>query len=287
MRVIYMKQRAEHILRGIFLVLALPLALAFLLDERMSEIYRAIKNETEYISVKTNSGTQEMDLEEYALKLTAAQIPLGYDPEAVKAQMILVRTDLYRQIEETGKVASADYLTMEELERAGAAEKFLKAQQATDGKILTWEDKPVLASYHAVSGGSTRDGNEVLKSEDYPYLASKACPSDRDAPGAEQVVQIDSAWSAMEVAARDSAGYVLQIRIADEVMSGEEFRNLLGLPSADFEIETNAGGVFLKVHGVGHGLGMSQYTAQQMALSGKDYKEILSYFFPHTKIVRR
>lgn len=281
-----MRKRAEYILSGILIMLVLPLAAAFLLDDRMRGIYRAIKNETEYISVKTNSGTLEMDLEEYVVKLTAARIPLGYDPEAVKAQMVLTRTDLYRQIGESGGVARENYLTMEELERAGAAEKFLKAQRATDGEILTWEDKPILASYHAVSGGSTRDGNEVFQSQDYPYLASKACPSDKNAPDGTHAVQIDDAWAKMEVVSRDSAGYVLQIRLEDEYMSGEEFRNLLGLPSASFEVESNGDGVFLKVHGAGHGLGMSQYTAQQMALAGKDYREILAYFFPETKITR-
>lgn len=282
-----MKKRAEYILTAVLVILALPLAFAFLLDGRMREIYRAIKNETEYISVKTNSGTLEMDLEEYVLKSAAAEIPLGYDLEAVKAQMILKRTDLYRQLEQNGNIRKDDYKTMEELERAGVAEKFLKAQRATDGKILTWEDKPILASYHAVSGGSTRDASEVLKSEEYPYLASKACPSDPDAPEGVRVVQIDGAWADMEVTERDSAGYALQIRLGEEAMSGEEFRNLLGLPSANFEVESNSGGVFLTIRGVGHGLGLSQYTAQQMALSGKNYKEILSYFFPQTVITQR
>ncbi len=281
-----MRQRTEHILIGILAVLLLPLALTFLLDGRMDEIYRTIKNEMEYISVKTNTGTVEMDLEEYVLKSAAAQIPLGYDPEAVKAQMVLIRTDLYRQIEQTGEVRSGDYLTMEELERAGAAEKFLRAQKETSGEILTWEDKPILASFHAVSAGRTRSGNEVFASQEYPYLASKTCPSDADAPNAKCVVQIDDAWADMEVVERDEAGYALQIRRGDEYLSGEEFRNLLGLPSANFEVESNGGGVFLTVHGVGHGLGLSQYTAQQMARTDKNYREILEYFFPGTKITQ-
>lgn len=281
-----MRKRTEYILIGILSVLVLPFVLTFLLGGRMEDIYRSIRNEMEYISVKTNSGVLEMDMEEYVLKTAAAQIPLGYDPEAVKAQMILTRTDLYRQIQENGQIEQGEYLTMEELERAGAAEKFLRAQKATEGKILTWEDKPILASFHAVSAGSTRDASEVLGSQDYPYLVSKVCPSDEKAPDAGCVVQIDDAWRQMEVISRDSAGYVLQIRLQEEYLSGEEFRNLLGLPSANFQVRANDEGVFLEVHGVGHGLGMSQYTAQQMALTGKDCEDILSYFFPGTKLVK-
>ncbi|PEG82146.1 hypothetical protein CP367_10580 [Lactobacillus sp. UMNPBX16] len=34
--------------------------------------------------------------------------------------------------------------------------------------------------------------------------------------------------------------------------------------------------------GIGHGLGMSQNMAESMAKEGKDYKEILNYFFEGT-----
>lgn len=279
-----MKKTAEHILTAVLILLLLPCVMIFLLNGRMEEIYRTIKNETEYISVKTNSGVLEMNLEEYVIGVTAAQIPLDYDIEAVKAQMVLVRTNICRQIRESREVKREVFLTMEELERAGAADKFLKAQNSTKGQILVWRDKPVMASFHCVSAGSTRDGNEVLDSGDYPYLRSKSCSADKEAADYKSVIQIDERWAKMKVTERDKAGYVQQIQMGDEYMSGEEFRKLLGLPSADFEMEVRTDGVFLTVYGVGHGLGMSQYTAQQMALSGKKYREILGYFFEGTNL---
>lgn len=281
-----MKEKTEHILTGVLIMLVLPCVVMYLLDGQMSDIYCSIKNETEYISVKTNSGVLEMGVEEYVIGVTAAQIPASYAPEAIKAQMVAARTNIYRQIQENGKVEMENFLTMEELERAGAAEKFLRAQRETKGEVLTWEDKPILASYHALSAGSTRDANEIFQSGDYPYLKAKKCPSDEEAPEGEQMIQIDDAWAAMEVVSRDEAGYVLQIELQGERMSGEEFRNLLGLPSSNFEVLTNEEGVYLKVHGIGHGVGMSQYTAQQLAQNGTDYKEILGYFYSGTKIAR-
>lgn len=62
-----MKRRVEYILTGILVILVLPCALMLLLDSRMSEIYRSIKNETDYIAVKTSSGIVEMELEEYVI----------------------------------------------------------------------------------------------------------------------------------------------------------------------------------------------------------------------------
>lgn len=279
-----MKEKAEHILTAVLILLILPCLIIFLLNGKMNSIYQNIKNETEYISVKTGSGVVEMELEEYVIGVTAAQIPLGYDCEAVKAQMVLVRTNICRQIRDKGEVKREAFLTMEELERAGAAEKFLKAEKSTRGQILTWQDRPIMASFHCVSAGSTRDGNEVLDSSEYPYLKAKACPADTQAPDYKSVIQIDNSWSAMKITKRDSTGYVQQVQLEDEYMSGEEFRSLLGLPSADFEMEVRSDGVFLTVYGVGHGLGMSQYTAQQLALSGKKYREILNYFFPDANL---
>lgn len=279
-----MRERIGHILAGMLAVLAAPLALTLLLNGRMTEIYRAIKSETEYILVKTGEGTLELSLEEYLIGAVAAQIPLEYDLEAVKAQMVAQRTNLYRQLLEGGGITEGDYLTMEELRRAGVQEKFLRAQSATQGEILTWEDKPILASFHALSAGRTRDGEEVFASEDVPYLVSKVCPSDPDAPQALTEVKIDDSWKGMKISKRDSAGYVLEVELNGAVTSGEKFSRDWGLPSANFEVTTREDGICLEVHGAGHGLGMSQYTAQKMARAGKDYREILGYFYPGTSL---
>lgn len=282
-----MKKRAENILTVILIILVLPCALTLLLGGRMEKIYRTIQNEADYITVKTSGGVLELDLEEYVIGVTASQIPFGYDLEAVKAQMVVARTNLYHQLQENGKSIEQNFVTMEELERAGEAEKFLRAQKETAGEILTWEDEPIMASFHALSAGNTRDGYETLLTEDYPYLVSKACPGDEKAEGFQKVVEIDPSWADMEVLERDSAGYVMQIQANGETMSGEEFRSLLGLPSSCFDINKNGDTILLIISGIGHGLGMSQYTAQQMALADKDYIDILTYFYKDVTMVRK
>lgn len=278
-----MKEKIEHTLMVILIILVLPCAMTLLLNGKMRDIYRMIQDEAAYISVQTNQGIQEMNLEEYVIGVTAAQIPLDYELETVKAQMVIARTNLYRMMQER-EVWDGDYLSLAELETAGVADKFLKAQKETKGKILVWKNQPIMASFHALSAGYTRDGYETFQSEDYGYLVSKVCPSDKKAKNYKTVVQIDDSWADMEIIKKDSAGYVQQLQVGDSVMSGEEFRNLLGLASANFEMEVNDNGVFLTTYGIGHGLGMSQYTAQQLALSGKNYKEILTYFYKDAEI---
>ena len=51
------------------------------------------------------------------------------------------------------------------------------------------------------------------------------------------------------------------------------------LYAQDFEANTRA-----LTKGVGHGLGLSQHTANEMAKEGKNYKEILAYFFEGTEV---
>lgn len=72
---------------------------------------------------------------------------------------------------------------------------------------------------------------------------------------------------------------------ADSVIiknDGSKVKNFNLLPSAFFYI-TSAGDKFIiKGGGFGHGTGLSQYGANAMALSGADYKDILSHYFPGT-----
>lgn len=278
-----LKFYTEQILTILLVVIVLPWAITMLLHGKMSQIYEKIQNETRYISVKTGDKTEEISLEEYVLEVTAAELPADTEMEAVKAQMVLVRTNAYRQLSD-GKVRERERKSLAELELQGEGEKYRKAQKETKGQILTYNGEPILASYHKISAGQTRDGEEVFHSEEYPYLRAKACPGDKNAPNYTRNIQIDDSWRDMEIEEKDSAGYVIRLKTGGAEMSGEEFRIRLGLPSANFRIEKNGDGVFLTTYGIGHGLGLSQYTAQQLAKNGTGYLEILAYFFDNTKI---
>ncbi len=280
-----LKYYTEQILTVLLVVIVLPCAITLLLNGRMSKIYQAIQDETRYISIKSGDGDmeEEISLEEYVLEVTAFEMPADAEEEAVKAQMVLERTNAYRQLI-TGKVRPKERKSLTEIELTGEGKKYRKAQKETKGQILTWNGAPILASFHLVSAGQTRDAKEVFRSEEYPYLTEKACPGDKEAPQYRQSIQIDDSWRNMEIEEKDSAGYVLRLKLDDTEMSGEEFRIKLGLPSSNFRVEKNGDGIFVTTRGVGHGLGMSQYTAQQLAKNGTGYREILAYFFDHTRL---
>ena len=95
-----LKLFTEQILTVLLVVVVLPWMLTMLLHSKMNQIYEKIQSETRYISVKSGEETEEISLEEYVLEVTAAELPADAQEEAVKAQMVLIRTNAYRQLME-------------------------------------------------------------------------------------------------------------------------------------------------------------------------------------------
>lgn len=77
---------------------------------------------------------------------------------------------------------------------------------------------------------------------------------------------------------------VSNLCIGSNTFSGLEVRSLLGLPSTSFSVVVDNQNVTIEVKGYGHRVGMSQYGAEAMAVSGKNYKEILLHYYPGTKL---
>ena len=87
-----------------------------------------------------------------------------------------------------------------------------------------------------------------------------------------------------EILSYDSAGYVAELRIGETVCTGDQFRDALSLSSSAFSLQEGEEGLKITTMGNGHGLGMSQWTANEMAKEGKTYEEILQFFFEGTEL---
>ena len=148
--------------------------------------------------------------------------------------------------------------------------------------MLTYGDVLITTPFHQLSNGRTRSGNEVFGSEGYPYLQIRECPKDVEAIDQTQTMLIEK--GDYEVISTDSAGYVLQIREGERTITGEEFRQEKGLASACFALQEYEDKIRVTTQGNGHGIGLSQNMANEMAKEGKTYEEILAYFFADTVI---
>lgn len=222
-------------------------------------------------------------LDEHCIQKLAQEVSEDYEMEMLKVQAVLVRTTVYKEVEEIGNA----YFDKEELQNEEKLDllwrkKLEKAWKETEGQVILYENALALVPFHQVSNGKTRSGQEVLGVDTYPYLKVIECPKD-----VEAVNQMASTFiKAKEVSVKtyDSAGYALEVAVGEETMDGEEFRNQYHLPSSCIEVQAFESNTRIITKGVGHGLGLSQYTANEMAKDGSTYDEILQYFFEGTEI---
>lgn len=234
--------------------------------------------------VETNTeDPRSLLLKKHCIGLLAKEVSSEYEDEMLKTQALLVRTTVYKEIEEKGE-AIFDEEGFGDVSHVDKSwyKKLEKIWNETEGEVILYGGNLALVPFHQVSNGKTRVGEEVLGTTDYPYLVMKECAADVEAPGQMESVFIDLTESAEVVC--DSAGYVLSVKIGEKEIGGESFRNTYGLKSSCFELQQFQEKTRVITKGIGHGVGLSQYTANEMAKEGKTYKEILQYFFEGTEV---
>lgn len=250
--------------------------------------------------------SRQTDLEEYIPILTAAHIDWEYEKEAIQAQTVIERTNLSLKMksEEAMKDIreAVDYLKKKSMsgEELKQFRRFQEAAVHTEGEVLVFQKEKRELPYHPLSQGKTRSGEEIL-GEKFAYIPSVETPKDIDSPlyveGCyfslkELEKKIKKSYPAFSITAEteieitktDSAGYVMEIQIGNQAFQGERIKELLDLPSSCFSVQSSQGEVRFLCKGIGHGMGMSQYTAHNLALEGKNYEQILGYFFPDMEI---
>jgi len=266
------------------------------------------------ILVKYDWGVWALPLEEYLVYKLSTVMPQEYEKEALKAQAVLLRTEVVEALrEEDTKSLQISGGGMERwYETDTGSEAYLPWRQAveeTAGLYLCCEGEPIQASYFKLSNGQTRDAAEVWDTDTRPYLTGISCVQDKAARDYSSTVKVSRTnyvrtlqarltgnFSQQEIlegaaASYDSAGYVTKVSFSAEnketqELDGEEFRYLFDLPSASFEMEQEKTQVIFRVTGVGHGFGMSQYGANCMALNGETYDQILAEFFFRTELAK-
>ena len=74
-------------------------------------------------------------------------------------------------------------------------------------------------------------------------------------------------------------GYVISVRIGKNLFSGGDIWRIFGIRSTAFTVSYSGGIFTFKTKGYGHGAGMSQYGANEMARRGYTAKEILAHYY--------
>ncbi len=279
-----------------------------------NEPKKEVVNDT-FVIMESSIGKQKIPIEEYLVGALAASIDTSYVDEVLKAQAVLLRTEIMHNktnqahAEETPQAelvyltdVQQAYISVSDMQKLYGSEfentytRLKRIVGETQNIILVYEGIPIEAPFCAVSAGNTRCADEIFETKKYPYLQSVVCESDVLASDycknnyftwkeLERVLGLGDAYEHRAVVTKkDSAGYALQIEIGNKVISGEECREKLHLNSAHMDIDDLDKGIRIQTKGLGHGLGMSQNMAQYLAGKGYDFIEILSYFYANTEI---
>ena len=267
----------------LLVVLLLPLAVTFL----FGGFSRSMPREAEVPCDILLSS----ELEEYVSGVVAAEMPASFPEEALKAQAVAARTYQVRQMQASGTkkvlydVGQAYITEKEQREKWGENTSFYRAKirkavAETEGEIMVYDGEPILAAFHAQSAGRTEAAEHVWQAA-VPYL--KSVESDNgetvEVIFSEKELQEKFGSAEISVVSRTDAGYVAEVQVGEKIMTGREVREALGLRSSSFSVRKEGDDFIFTVSGYGHGVGMSQHGAAELAERGMDYREILRHYY--------
>ncbi len=238
------------------------------------------------------------------------------ESEAIKAQAVIARTNCLRAMER-GEVLP-EGLTKGEMIRMWGQESFSEyysrlesSVEATKGVAMVYDAEYIRADFYRSSAGYTRNAADFYGNEEYPYLKSTDCRMDlpsedflkvvfytpekfieqggdlfseetRQAAAEKTAAEL---LSIIEITKREDAGYVTELSVEGNLHSGEEVRLAYDWNSSAFSFQEVDGEIRVMTKGLGHGLGLSLYGANELAKEGFSYKDILKYFYSEIEFV--
>ncbi len=264
-----------------------------------------------------SNTTEEMDMFEYVCGSVAAEMPLAYHEEALKAQAVACYTNALRMKEEKkntqGQITDDSTIDQGYIDPQQRREKWgddyekyeAKLQnvvKSVENQALFYKGDLCVAAFFAISSGSTEDAKNIWGSP-VAYLKPVTSEGDRLSPQYASTVAFDtkefialakenkllkkepkSLENIIEIKETSPSGTVLKASINGKEYTGEQIRRFFSLRSPAFTIKTTADTITFSVCGYGHGVGMSQYGADYLAKNGNTYKEILTHYYTGAQI---
>ena len=274
------------------------IAIYFLIDERKASINLEEKLDKKII-------VNGLDLEEYIIGVVAAEMPASFEEEALKSQAVAARSYAIYKINKgdrlTNNTNTQSFINVDEMHLKWKDNfsyyynKIKTAVNDTKGYVLKYNEEVISAFYFAISNGKTADSSYVF-SQDLKYINSVESSWDKNVKNYEVIkefekddfctkLNLNCGGIKISNVKRNAIGQVEKICINGTNFYGYEIRNKLTLRSTDFDIDID-NKINIKTRGYGHGVGMSQYGANEMAKLGYKYDEILNHYYTDIEIVK-
>ena len=242
-----------------------------------------------------------LDLNDYVTGVVASEMPALFNEEALKAQAVAARSFATSKIENnflelTSGISDQVYSPNFKLKEKWNDDynkyynKIYNCVKSTHNEVIKRDNKILRTYYFSMSNGYTENSQTVfndttftsvksLENENTPNYKFQKTFSSSDLNKLLNVSNID-----IQNIERNETNHVKSITINNKTYTGIEFRKLLNLRSTDFTIEKKDNNYIITTIGYGHGVGMSQYGANQMAKEGASYKEILNHYYENSEI---
>lgn len=304
------------ILYILFVTIIMPAVITFTFNR--TSFFETSKDESEKsekvivadnVEIIVESGSDSNPgLEEYIIGVVAAEMPVSFEPEALKAQAVAARTYAVKHLNGKTSIKAEDigqaYISVTQMKQNWGTNfdsyynKVCSAVKETQGEIMVYNEQPIEAVFHSTSAGMTESAENVWNTS-LPYIKSVDSSVDENAPGfltdkkiikSEVVnalnnlksglnINSQNIFSKISIAERTQAGYITTVNVDGVSFTGQQFRTLFGLRSTNFTVKESGDYLIFTTKGYGHGAGMSQYGAEFMAKEGKTYREILNHYY--------
>ena len=263
-------------------------------------------------NVKINNENKTLNIEhipfeDYIVGVVAAEMPISFEEEALKAQAVAARTYAYKRVDNINekvdhKSIGQAYNDINQLKSKWGDNfdkyynKVLNSVYATKGVVMTYQNEPIEAVFHSTSAGTT-EVSENIWGKNLPYIKNVDSKVDENAPNfiyttkvskdkiiseiSKKFPKIDKSKiiDNFKITKRSNADYVLEVDILGNKITGREIRTMFKLRSTNFTTKKTNEGIEFTTKGYGHGAGMSQYGANFMAQDGKSYIDILNHYY--------
>jgi stage II sporulation protein D len=263
---------------------------------------RWYRGDTQLISQSGQiTAINHVNLEQYLYSVVGAESYASWPLEALKAQAVAARTyALYKKSQNNNRYYDVDTTTATQVYK-GLDTEFTSTVQAvgeTNGQVMTYNGKTILAVFHSSSGGHTENVEDIWSSN-LPYLRG-VVDYDQTAPeyqwsktftGSQlgNLIGGVGTITSMTPERTTPQGRIVTMRVSGtggtKRINGEQLRQALNLKSTLVNISALGNGSFqVYGRGFGHGVGLSQWGAESLAQQGLNYQQILGHYYSNASL---
>lgn len=270
------------------------------------------------VEIRASEGrlvvTASMPMDEYIAGVLAGETGNFKSDETLRAMAVTARTYAmhFGSRHAVDGFDFCDSTHCQNLRLGDVTPRLRKIVESTASEILWYDGEPAATYYHANCGGMTEDGRYILGNNEQraPYLKqhsdtyclrsgsnqwrSEVTKQELQRALAAEGVNVPGHLRSVSVLQRTASGRVEFLTVTGSqsvTVPGLAFRTAIGrnigwerLKSNWYDVHVESDRIVFHGRGSGHGVGLCQVGAEVMGEEGRSYREILSFYYPGTKL---